>query len=159
MEEKYKPSKQITALKCLKYYICFNKLSIIDELTANPMENKVKCCGYQLVNLLLSNTLKIIRISRRSNIPKNMTTNPKNTNSPTINTSIDPLILELIDTYLVIVEIFLNNDKIPSAIQYELLSSFITKIYTQIKPFVESDSRTLDPPILKELQIHFDLTQ
>lgn len=159
MEEKYKPSKQITALKCLKYYICFNKLSIIDELTANPMENKVKCCGYQLVNLLLSNILKIIRIFRRSNIPKKMTPNPKNSNSPSINTSIDPLILELIDTYLVIVEIFLNNDKIPSAIQYELLSSFITKIYTQIKPFVESDSRTLDPPILKELQIHFDLTQ
>ncbi|CUM56639.1 unnamed protein product [Debaryomyces tyrocola] len=159
MDEKYKPSKQITALKCLKYYICFNKLSIIDELTANPMENKVKCCGYQLVNLLLSNILKIICISRRSNIPKKVTSSPKYSNSASTNTNIDPLILELIDTYLVIVEIFLNNDKIPSAIQYELLSSFITKIYTQIKPFVENDLRTLDPPILKELQIHFDLTQ
>ena len=150
---------QTTALKCLKYYICFNKSSIIDELTANPMENKVKCCGYQLVRLLLSNILKIICISQRSNIPKLVTSDLKYSNSESTNTSTDPLILELIDTYLVIVEIFLNNDKIPSAIQYELLSSFITKIYTQIKPFVENDLRTLDPPILKELQIHFDLTQ
>ncbi|CUM45987.1 uncharacterized protein AC631_01122 [Debaryomyces fabryi] len=160
MEEKHKqPEKQITALRCLKYYICFNKLSIIEELTTNPMENKFNCCGYQLINLLLSSIPKIIRISSKSSIPYKLIPNQKHRNLPSSNENIDPLILELIDTYLAIVEIFLNNDKIPSAIQYELLSSFITKIYTQIKPIVECDRRTLDPPILKELQIHFDLNQ
>jgi len=160
MEENQKqPGKQITTLKCLKYYICFNKLRIIEELTTNPMENKFNCCGYQLINLLLSNIPKIIRIAQKSSIPYKLIPTQKHTDLPSSNANIDPLILELIDTYLVIVEIFLNNDKIPSAIQYELLSSFITKIYIQIKPIVECDWRTLDPPILKELQIHFDLTQ
>lgn len=150
-------NKLIAALSSLKYYICFNKKNILEELAANPMENKVECCGYKLLNLLASNSANILQLAQKYKIKKKSQIS-KYHKSLAGKSNTNPLILELIDTYLVIIEIFLNNDQVPSAVQYEFLSSFITRIYTELKPIVEQDTRTLDPPLLKELQVYFELS-
>lgn len=152
------PSKQLCVLESLKYYICFNKTKIVRELVENPIANKVNCCGYQLIKLLTSNIGNIISSSQMSKLPR-ISSCPRYYKTPPINSSCCPVLLGLIETYLAIVEVFLNNNLIPSPIQYDLLSSFITKLYSLIKPIAENDLRELELPIIKELQIHHDLIE
>ncbi|CUM68489.1 uncharacterized protein PRCAT00006214001 [Priceomyces carsonii] len=139
---------------CLKYYLCFNKVIVTEQLIDHPEENKIKTCGYQIILHVNQLIAKIVEHIKAPRITRIFHSDHKRLKIPASHNS---LIQELTDTYLVIVEVFINNDKVPPSIQYELLTTFITQTYKQIQILVETDTRVLDPPILRELQISYDI--
>lgn len=134
------------AVASLKYYFCFNKAKIISELTTFPNQNKINTCAYQLVKCLFTNIKAIVERWKLKEEGSSQRMGDTGRNRRSTLTS------ELVQLYLVIVKIFLENEEIPSFIQYDLLTTFISRIYSQAVQVLCEDRITLEPPILKELQ-------
>lgn len=134
------------AVASLKYYFCFNKAKIISELTKFPNQNKINTCAYQLVKCLFTNIKAIVERWKLEEAGSSQRVGNTGRNRRSTLTS------ELVQLYLVVVKIFLENEEIPSFIQYDLLTTFISRIYSHVVQVLCEDRITLEPPILKELQ-------
>ncbi|CCE85824.1 Piso0_005459 [Millerozyma farinosa CBS 7064] len=134
------------AVASLKYYFCFNKAEIISELTTFPNQNKINTCAYQLVKCIFTNSKAIVERwkLKKEESSGRMVNTEKNRRGT--------LPSEFVQLYLVVVKIFLESEEIPSFIQYDLLTTFISRIYSQVVQVLCEGSITLEPPILKELQ-------
>lgn len=135
-----------TVVASLKYYFCFNKAKIISELTTFPNHNKINTCAYQLVKCIFTNVKAIVEgwKLKEGGLPQ------RTGNAGRKRWSI--LTNELVQVYLVVVNIFLETEEIPSFIQYDLLTTFISRIYSEVVQLLCEDKIILEPPILKELQ-------
>lgn len=127
---------------CIKYYIIFKKNFLIKELVHDPTRNKLMCCGSQILRDLTKYLKKIdfvlknienksIHYGTQKFLNKNMSRFPES---------------ELIDVYLVIIEVFLNNDKISPSVQYELLVNYILNIYNHIVSIIKYETKVLNLP-------------
>ncbi|KAK6462721.1 hypothetical protein DFJ63DRAFT_336029 [Scheffersomyces coipomensis] len=134
--------KQFVALECICYYMCLNNNVIIEEFnTTRSFESKIDCCGYKLIQTIHENVKHIKAIINNDNeIMEQSSINSRS------KTNMFSFTYKLVDLYLVINEVFLKSNQIPSATQVELLTSYINDIYEQVNEMVAFDSRTLDPP-------------
>lgn len=145
-------NQQIIFMKGIKYYICFNRSLIISELAENPNANKIKTSGYLLIQLFAKNIDNGIESARRESNKKRF--NARKNKCAIVK---NPLMLEIVELYLVFIEIILNDDKVPTPIQYEMLTNFLSPIYSKLKNALEYTNYCLEPPILKELQVNIHL--
>lgn len=139
--------KQVILLRCMKYYICFNKDSIVEELVQESYVNKSKTCAFRMLRLLNTSLETKMESPMKSKIPT-IRRHLKQLPCSSLNTSFK---LELIDLYLIFVDVLLNGNRISPSVQYELLTEHISKFYELVKPLVESEFKKLPPPELKEL--------
>lgn len=115
------------ALQYFKYYICFNKSNIIHDFTFNPTLNKIDCCGYKIIGAYKSNLSNLV------------------------NTQDQGILDEIIEIYLIFVELLLNNQEIPIQIRYEILTNYISSSYTTLESMLKPCRRTIELPKLPEL--------
>ena len=115
------------ALQYFKYYICFNKSNIIHDFTFNPTLNKIDCCGSKIIGAYKSNLSNLV--------------NPQD----------QGILDEIIEIYLIFVEILLNNQDIPIQIRYEILTNYISSSYNTLETILKSYHRRIELPKLPEL--------
>lgn len=121
-----------TLLMSLKFYLLLNKDEIYMELSFNPVQNKSESIAFQILTLLKEAFEKTVPLTE----PKESTLG-------------NDLIRELLNTYEVIDTLFLNDPRVPSSIQYELLELLIMDMFHKVKR-IDKNER-LKEPCLKHL--------
>ncbi|KAK6197977.1 uncharacterized protein RJT21DRAFT_122845 [Scheffersomyces amazonensis] len=134
--------QQILSLEGVIYYLCINRIVIVEEFNNTPAyESKLDCCGYKIIESVHKCIKSICHLSTANE------KQPVNISSQ-VQSSLYGFAYELVDLYLVILEVFLKSSKVPSSTQAELLTIYINEIYEDTKVMVSFDSRTLQPPKL-----------
>lgn len=139
--------KQLLLLKCMKYYICFNRDAIVKELAQESFTNKSNTCALKMLRLLIASLERKNRFLSTADFSK-----PMVELNLFLGSNLNNFKLQLVDLYLIFIEVFLDTNQICPSIKCELLSGYIIKIYCLLKPLVETDSKQLPLPELKELQ-------
>ncbi|KAG2732235.1 hypothetical protein G9P44_004652 [Scheffersomyces stipitis] len=123
-------------LQGIKFYICFNKDILIEQLNNAPEEEKIKTGVYQIMRCLC-NTTRIISVDKQfkggvSSITENS------------------LQKEIIDFYLLILEVFIDSKSISKVQKIEFLDHFVTRAYSELQPLIHGDPRQLRKPSMQD---------
>lgn len=135
----------------IKCYICFNKQKIVSELTINPNENKNSTCIYKLMKLFVTYIPITINLMELTKIPRIPVQKSKHVESQ-IPIFPNELLIELVSFYKVVNKLILENEEIPSAIQFEFLNSFFSRAYYHLKIHVQSESEDFPPPAISNIE-------
>ncbi|KAK6456337.1 uncharacterized protein RJT20DRAFT_128192 [Scheffersomyces xylosifermentans] len=144
-EESLQKRKLIPMLQCLQYYLCFNRNLLVEEFS-NSDGNTTNTGAYLIIRILHGATSRTMQTCGKSNT-KSFSPNY----TPQVEVLDSCLAFELLELYLIILEIFVKPKLIFSSTKSELLLNFINNIYEQLISLVDFDPRVLEPPILSEL--------